>query len=252
MEGKPLYRTKHDRRNDVKTTKSTWFRKLGATTTLKVPMTKNSELAKELRLVLGQYPGPKGTSIKIQEQPGRPLHSGIISNNPFKNGHCHKGNCPLGQKPCDGLCSQENIVYKAICTICRDFQIDTGIDDKDIVDRQYTGETSRTLRIRSEQHYKDYLKCNRLKIEPNSDHSSFMWDHHSLEHNDREISKDDYEFDIINKFNDAMTRQIEEAVRIQTAIQSGIHIDNKGKSNLIKTLNRKNEHFTARKRFNYD
>ena len=79
-----------------------------------------------------------------------------------------------------------------------------------------------------------------------------MWDHHSLEHNDREISKDDYEFDIINKFNNAMTRQIEEAVRIQTAIQSGIHIDNKGKSNLIKTLNRKNEHFTAKKRFIYD
>ena len=49
-----------------------------------------------------------------------------------------------------------------------------------------------------------------------------------------------------------MTRQIEEAVHIQTAIQTGLHIDNKGKSHIIKTLNRKNEHFTARKRFDFD
>ena len=83
-------------------------------------------------------------------------------------------------------------------------------------------------------------------------HSSFMWDHHAVEHNDREISKEDYEFNIVNRFNDAMTRQIEEAVCIQTAIQTGVHIDNKGKSHNIRTLNRKNEHFTARKRFDFD
>ena len=109
IEGRKLYRTKADRKQDIKTMKATWFRKLGATTTIKVPATKNSELAKEIRLVLGQYTGPKGTTVKVQEQPGRPVLSGLISSNPFTTGHCPKGDCPLGDKPCDGICSRENI-----------------------------------------------------------------------------------------------------------------------------------------------
>ena len=59
IESKPLYRTKKDRKQDLKATKAMWFQKLGATTTLKVPMKENSELAKKLRLILVQYPGPK-------------------------------------------------------------------------------------------------------------------------------------------------------------------------------------------------
>ena len=46
IEGRKLYRTKTDRQSDLKSNKATWFRKLGATTTLRVPATKNSELAK--------------------------------------------------------------------------------------------------------------------------------------------------------------------------------------------------------------
>ena len=120
IEGRKLYCTKTDRQSDVKTTKATWFRKLGATTTVRVPATQNSELAKQVRLVLGQFPGPKGTSVKVQEQPGKPLLSGIVSD-PFKTGGCPKGNCPLGGKPCNRSCSKENITYSACCLLCREF-----------------------------------------------------------------------------------------------------------------------------------
>ena len=65
IEGRKLYRTKLDRKHNIQTLKATWFRKLGATTTLKGPAITNSELAKEIRLVLGQLSGPKGTSIKV-------------------------------------------------------------------------------------------------------------------------------------------------------------------------------------------
>ena len=57
------------RRNSIKEDKGTWFRKMGATTTLMVPMTLNSKLVKDLRQVVNRYPGPKGTSVKIVERP---------------------------------------------------------------------------------------------------------------------------------------------------------------------------------------
>ena len=124
--------TKADRQKDIKTNKATWFRKLGATTTLMVPATKNSELAKQVRLVLGQYPGPKGTSVKVHEQPEKPLLCGLTSN-PFNTGSCPKGNCPLGGKPCDGSCSKENITYSACCLICRNTQVLQGVAENNII-----------------------------------------------------------------------------------------------------------------------
>ena len=65
-EGRQLYRIKQDRKTDIKPDKSTWFRKAGATTTLQVPNTHNSQLAKTLRGVIKKYPGPKGTNVKVR------------------------------------------------------------------------------------------------------------------------------------------------------------------------------------------
>ena len=78
-----------------------------------------------------------------------------------------------------------------------------------------------------------------------------MWDHNRDHHSDQEMDIKDFQFDILNTFTDPMTRQIEEAVRIQQAIKYGLHIDRTGKSRPVKSLNRKNEYFTARKRKYY-
>ena len=81
--GRPLYRTKEERRENDKPDKSTWFRSQGATTTLMVPSTAGSELAKRLRLVVNTTTGPRGTSVKVVEKPGKPIMAGSSSNNPF-------------------------------------------------------------------------------------------------------------------------------------------------------------------------
>ena len=60
VEGRKLYHTMTDRKSDLKTTKATWFRKMGATTTLRVPVTQNSELTKQIGLVIAQFLGLKG------------------------------------------------------------------------------------------------------------------------------------------------------------------------------------------------
>lgn len=250
VEGRKIYRTKADRQSDTKVTKATWFRKLGATTTLRVPATRNSELAKEIRHVLGQYPGPKGTMVKVQEQPGKPLLSGL-TNNPFNTGNCPKGNCPLNGKSCDGTCSQESVIYSASCLICRENQLSQGIEEKDITESLYIGETSRTLRVRSQQHTNDFKKCLRLRPGPDSDLTSFIWDHKRENHFDLDMTSSDFQFDIVNRFKDLMTRQVEEAVRIQHSLAMEIHTDKKGKLRNIKSLNRKFKYFCPKKRNNF-
>ena len=87
---------------------------------------------------------------------------------------------------------------------------------------------------------------------PESELSSFIWDHNRDRHGDRDLKVEDFQFEILNSFTDPMTRQVEEAVRIQRALASGLHIDKTGKSHKIQSLNRKNEYFKARKIFNYD
>ena len=88
VEGKPYYRSKEERRNNLKGDKGTWFRQMGATTTPMVPMTLNSRLAKNLREVLWTNPGPKGTVVKVVEKPGNPILAGLAPNNPFKDPIC--------------------------------------------------------------------------------------------------------------------------------------------------------------------
>ena len=63
--GKPLYRSKEERKNVIKKDKSNWFRAEGATTTITVPTTNNSFLAKQLKEVLARNQGPRGTWTNI-------------------------------------------------------------------------------------------------------------------------------------------------------------------------------------------
>ena len=104
----------------------------------------------------------------------------------------------------------------------------------------------------SKQHFDVFKKCLKTRPGPNSELSSFMWDHNRDNHGDQDINTEDFQFDILNSFTDPMTRQIEEAVRIQRSLSSGLHIDRTGKTHKVKSLNRKNEHFCAKKRFNYE
>ena len=112
-EGRSLYRTKEVRNAILKEDKSTWFRKHGATTTLMVPTTKDSELAKRIREVVKRIPRPKGTSIKVIEKPGEPILQGLAPNNPFKMVSCNREQYPyvIGGRECSGKCYKENIVY---------------------------------------------------------------------------------------------------------------------------------------------
>ena len=86
---------------------------MGATTTIMVPSTKDSTLAKRLREVVVRCPGPKGTVIKVMEKPGKPLMAGLRPD-PQENTECYRENCPLirsGQE-CQNKC---RVIIESTC-----------------------------------------------------------------------------------------------------------------------------------------
>ena len=145
---------------------------------------------------------------------------GLALSNPFKDELCSKGNCPLEStgSACHGNCSRENIVYKATCNLCDEVQEEEGVPERHRVHQVYIGETSRTLRVRSAQHRKDYTKCAQLgeagvSLEDEK-MSSFMWDHRVDKHQgDMDIDPDmDFKWEIISSHRDPLSRQVTEAV----------------------------------------
>ena len=151
----------------MKETKLTWFRKLEATTTLTVPNTLNSGLAKRLREVLVQYPGLnlKGTSTMVIEHPGHPLMLGITKGNPFSTPEYIRVNCPLTK--CNDKYSKVNDVYRAICQSWKVKQILECTDPKKVIQWTYVGETSKTIKVRVGKHYDDFIKCLNSKDKNN-------------------------------------------------------------------------------------
>ena len=111
-------------------------------------MTKNSGLAKRLREVVTKYQGPRGTSVKVVEQPGLPVMASLAKGDPFPKDHCTRRNCPLAG-PCRGQCNNESVPYIATCNICYNKQLEEDVDPKEVIERMYIGETSRTIRVRS-------------------------------------------------------------------------------------------------------
>ena len=203
-----------------------------------------------------KYPGPRGASLKVVEKPGRPIMSGLRT--PSSAPFCHDEMCPLQAAGllCNDQCRVENVVYKAVCTRCRESQEDEGVHPDSVIDTVYIGETSRTLGVRSLQHRKDYRKSSMMNLTTNigEETSSFKWDHQRMVHGaDSPMDpQTDYGFTIIHRHRDALTRQLTEAVMIEEAINNKIIYDFEGNPKPVNSINRKQEYFQARRRHYYD
>ena len=100
--GRPIYRSKEMRKEDIRKDKATWFRASGATTTFTVPTTPGSGLARLLRSTL-KGTGPIGTSVKILARPGPTIIQHLVKNNNSPRTSCGRNDCPLEE--CKESCS---------------------------------------------------------------------------------------------------------------------------------------------------
>ena len=189
-----------------------------------------------------RHPGPVGTSVKVVERPGPPITRGLSRNNPFPRLSCGRNKCPLADsnRGCREDCSSEGILYAAFCKKCE--------EDPSVTNNIYIGETSRTLWIRANQHKEDYQRVSRSN--GTCETTSFMWDHWLAKHSqDGRLNPDDeYRFQIISNHRDPFDRQINEAVKIERALESKIFTGKNNKDSIVESLNRKFEHFCPRPR----
>ena len=198
---KPLYRSRdwdnEDRNAKKNDKKLNWWKneksKIKYTSTLFVPPTPGGKLAKELRNREEDLNKYSEERIKIVETGGIEMESILTNKNPFKSKKCDKEVCPLCKNGSKIPCNTNNIGYRWTCKTCRDRKIT----------KVYEGESSRSARIRGAEHLRDY---------ENKKEKSVLYKHKILDHKTEEPQ---FEMKITGTFRDALTRQANEAVRIQ-------------------------------------
>ena len=198
--------------------------------------------------------------MKVVEKPGPTITTGLIKNNPFPRLSCGREQCLVPN--CLDRCSKENVTYVATCNTCQVRQWEAGIENP--VLPTYIGETSRTIYIRSKQHVNDCDRHLRLSYEDRQQIrntiqqdntyekvSSWMTDHMDLTNRDDTETFNPriaFSFNILRKHRDSMSRQIEEAVRINQSLDSKTLTDSNNIDKMIVPLNRRGECFGSRSR----
>ena len=162
-----------------------------------VPVTKGGELIKQLKKREEEVNKFSKERIKFVENGGVKLGDFLINKNPFPTLKCKKLICLIctsnaGTNPTIP-CNTNNVGYNLSCKTCK-------ARGKE---RVYEGETGRSARVRGTEHLRDFK--NRKEKSP-------LFRHKVLEHPTEDI---EIKMEITKPFKDALTRQSNEAVRIQ-------------------------------------
>ena len=162
------------------------------TTVMFVPKTLNGELLQRIQKVEDNL-SHMDWRTKLVEKPGIPLFTKFSKRFNMLQGCARGSSCYV----CDGKgtkCCVKGVVYKAKCQGCQDDN--TGI---------YIGETSRQFGTRVSEHISNV--CNWKK-------NSFIIDHWMQQHGS-DPEPPVFKFEVISKHNDALSRQLGEALQIR-------------------------------------
>ena len=167
-----------------------------------VPATPGGELAKMFRKVEKEQRKQNQNSMNFQiiEQTGLSLERLLQKSNPFKEKDCGKFDCMI----CDGAgvkCRIEGIGYRGICKECR----------KQNTQSEYVGETGKNGYTRSKQH----MGGLKTKNEANAFYK-YWRNCHETPGESESARLENYEFRVEKSFQDPMSRQVNEMVRIST------------------------------------
>ena len=170
-----------------------------------VTPTPGGELAKELRKREAELNKHSGERIKVVEKGGLKIKDILCAKNPFPKPKCTEKICPLcknseyvevNQDKKQPPCNSHNVGYRWCCVTCEKM-------DKVKV---YEGESGRSARVRGKEHLRD--------LEKKYDKSALYKHIKNAHNNGNEEVK--FRMEITGKYKDALTRQANEAVRINS------------------------------------
>ena len=189
---RPMHRPKTWRRaeriKEKEEKRKFWYKRGGFDSVLFVPTTPNGKLKKMYEDSIRR----SGIRMRVVERTGRTLRSQLQKSDPFGEPNCNRGDCLLCTTFGQGNCHTESITYKIECG--------SGECEKDV----YKGETAYNAYTRGGEHM-GRLAARDVDNSP-------LWRHCLEQHRGEEQS---FLMSVTGTYrNDAMLRQIAEAVQI--------------------------------------
>ena len=190
---RPLYRpydwNREERDKEKRAKVDSWYKRGGYESVIFVQSTPGSELKRKFQAEIDRV----GLRIRVVEKAGRSVKSALQKSDPFQIAGCGRGACLICEKNGRGSCSKDGINYEISCVGC----------EEDNHGGKYHGESSKNGFTRGKKHLEEFDR----RAE-----SSVIW-RHCRERHGGEIQ--DFKMNITGNYrNDAMLRQISEAVRI--------------------------------------
>ena len=189
---RPMHRPKGwrkvERLEEKERKKKTWYTQGGFDSVLFVPATRNSKLKQNYQHVIRK----SGFRVKVVERAGKTLKSQLQTSNPFRANNCGREDCFVCTTSGKGNCNTESITYRIDCL------------GEGCVRYAYKGESASNGYTRGLEHLKN---LNRHDVD-----NSPLWRHCVTQHGGNMQS---FSMSITGTYrNDAMLRQITEAVQI--------------------------------------
>ena len=160
-----------------------------------IPKTRSGQLAKSIQdLENGALYKQSNWTVKVLEKPGVQLAKIFIKSFEMMDGCWRDKGCMCGNK--GSACTTKGVVYEATCVSCNETKPDSAT---------YIGETARQIGTRVAEH------LNNVRLFKKQ---SFILDHWMTSHG-MDPQPPTFEFKVLSKHKDALTRQIREAILIR-------------------------------------
>ena len=176
-----------------------------------VEHTRDGELCRRLREVIGRMAPLLGFSIKVVERSGRTLKSCFPQSSLWEGVHCGRPQCITCNQGAEAVapCTRKPVVYENICGECnpgaggKEEIKGGGNPEKPSI---YVGETSRSIQERGREHWSAATGSNKAR------EGSHMAKHVEMEHQGEQPN---FILRAVQYYKTALARQTGEAVRIR-------------------------------------
>ena len=214
-EGDKVHKSRWRKRRQDPAVKVTTSKQTETITVMFVDQTPGGVLAKRLQEAEDRIAKITGYRIRMVETSGTQLGRMLPNTNPWSGMHCSRSMCFTCNQGDEKLqdCKKRSLLYESVCVVCEaDAEaVERGNGDPRKSKRGlsshggvYVGETARSVFERAAEHRDDA---------ENHDEDSHMVKHWLLAHPEEE-NMPVFRFQIVASFQDCLTRQVAESVRI--------------------------------------